>query len=104
MTDCVAFEAAMAESPDLARLPRGAREHAAGCAHCARILTDFAAIVRQARDLATPEPPPQVWEEIRRQLEKEGIIHNGGPSRRSKREAKTAALPRLVHSTHRSGS
>lgn len=113
MTECEVFDAALADSPDLNRLARGARTHANSCVRCARILTDLEAIVAKAAGLAAtesaPDPPPEIWDQIRRQLEKEGIIHANGnaprrPKSKSKPKAKAGSMPRLVHSSPRSGS
>ncbi|MGH9534860.1 MAG: hypothetical protein ACRD2E_08380 [Terriglobales bacterium] len=79
MTECQKFEAALAETPELERLPGPARDHAGQCVRCARLLADFQGIVRQAQRLAAPEPPPETWDEIRRQLEAEGVIHPPEP-------------------------
>ncbi len=76
MTDCQKFEAALAETPELERLAPPAREHAGRCVRCARLLADFQAIVGQARGLLAPEPPQELWAEIRRQLEAEGLIRD----------------------------
>ncbi|MGH9489932.1 MAG: hypothetical protein ACRD17_05435 [Terriglobales bacterium] len=94
MTDCQKFEAALAETPELERLPRTARDHASRCVRCARMLADFHAIVAQARALAAPEPPPEMWERIQGQLRAEGIIREGD---RAESEAASTA-PHLAQS------
>ncbi len=76
MTDCQKFEAALADTPELERLAPPARDHARQCIRCARLLADFQAIVGQARGLLAPEPPPELWADIRRQLEAEGVIRD----------------------------
>lgn len=100
MTDCQKFEAALAETPELDRLPRTARDHAGRCVRCARLLADFHAIVAEARGLAGPEPPAHMWEGIRRQLQAEGIIQRPDAEPAA---ANAEAGPRLAHSAPRSG-
>ncbi|HZT73504.1 MAG TPA: hypothetical protein VE996_07640 [Terriglobales bacterium] len=111
MSDCESFDTALAASPDLNRLARRARAHAGSCRRCAALLRDLELIVERAASLAAnasePDPPPQLWDQIRRQLEKEGVIHANGRTtpRRAKPRPKSGGgpLPRLVHSTPRSG-
>lgn len=102
MTECEAFEAAMAETPDLGRLTRETRAHAAGCVRCGGLLSEIESIVDEARDLPTPEPPARIWEQVRRQLQKEGVIRAN--ARPAKPRARAAAAPRLVQSAPRSSS
>lgn len=102
MTECQKFEAILAETPELDRLPRTAREHAGRCVRCARLLADLRTIVAEARGLESPEPPARIWNEIRRQLQAEGTIHGQGAEPSG--GAAPAARPRLAHSAPRSGA
>lgn len=52
--------------------------HAAGCPVCQGVIEDLRLITHTSRQLALHEPPEQVWEAIRRQLEAEGLIHSQG--------------------------
>jgi hypothetical protein len=56
--------------------PPDAEAHAADCPNCRAVVEDFRAIASAASVLRdeSPEPPVHLWNSIREQLEKEGII------------------------------
>jgi hypothetical protein len=59
-----------------------ARAHVARCRSCRSLAEDFDAIRSMAHTLAaeTPEPPAYLWNSIRAQLEREGVIREPRPA------------------------
>jgi hypothetical protein len=56
-------------------VPEAARGHLAQCGACQSLIEDLTAIVATAHLLpAEAEPPARVWNSLRAQLEKEGVI------------------------------
>jgi hypothetical protein len=55
-----------------------ARAHVASCRGCRSLAEDFAAIAATAQTMAeeAPEPPAYLWNSIRAQLEREGLIRH----------------------------
>jgi len=45
----------------------------------AAVLSGWEDLLAQARSLASPEPPPDLWSQLRRKLEREGLIHDARP-------------------------
>lgn len=63
------------EQEGLTPLPAAARAHLAGCSHCQGFVADLATIVSLAYEMpAEVAPPARVWQALRAQLEREGII------------------------------
>jgi hypothetical protein len=63
-------------------LPEMARLHVAGCGPCQSLVEDLTAIVASAHLLpAEVEPPARVWNSLRAQLEREGIIKDPAAER-----------------------
>lgn len=61
--------------------PTEARDHLAGCRSCRSLADDFTAIAVTARNMAQEaEPPARLWNSIRAQLEREGIIREPRPA------------------------
>ena len=61
----------------------GARDHSRGCMDC-RGLADELATIRLAGVTLSEsdgQPPPQLWRNLRAQLESEGLIRSGTPAR-----------------------
>ncbi len=50
-------------------LNRAARRHIEGCAHCAALVNDIAAIIGDARELPTLAPSRDLWPEIEARIE-----------------------------------
>ena len=62
--------------------PADASAHVATCAACRSLAEDFAAITAAAQTMMgdVPEPPAYLWNSIRAQLEREGIIRRLRPA------------------------
>lgn len=75
--DCAVFEREFEAAARRENLPAAARAHLALCRHCQDMVEDFSLIAERVRQLAVTETIPDMWPEIREQLRREGIIHNG---------------------------
>ena len=60
----------------------GARDHSRACASCRALADDLATIRLAAITLpeSDDDPSPQLWRNLRAELEREGLIHNSRPS------------------------
>ena len=73
---CEEFEAGWEEFGDLEDLPVSLEEHRCSCPACKELVEDLRQIQQQARQmLPVEQPSDQVWEDIHRQLRREGHIH-----------------------------
>lgn len=92
--NCRQFELALADQPDTQQLSAAARAHLDECASCAAMVADFDAIATQVAQLPSLGPPVELWDEIRAQLLRDGIIHEPGECSQAEPDR-----PRLVRST-----
>jgi len=72
--NCDLFQVVLAEAEDPGKLDALGQRHIAACARCRKVLKQLQAITVEAKTLAHAEPPPAMWAQIRRQLEREGVI------------------------------
>ena len=72
--NCDLFQVALAEAEDPGKLDAPGQRHIASCARCRKVLKQLQAITVEAKTLARAEPPAAMWAQIRRQLEREGVI------------------------------
>ena len=80
---------------------KDAQAHLRDCAKCRQVADDLSAITVVARSMDEVEPPPQLWNSLRRQLVLEGLIGEGAPQSRPAPETQVrgwrgwfATLPR----------
>ena len=79
LPECQAFVDQLDSWMEGVRTPE-ARAHLAQCGGCSSLADDFAAITSTARSLAHDlEPPAYLWNSIRAQLAREGIIREQRP-------------------------
>jgi hypothetical protein len=68
---------AVLEQEGFVPVPDAARAHLAGCSSCKNLIADLTALVATAHLLPTEvQPPRRVWNALRAQLEREGIIRS----------------------------
>ncbi|MGH9785842.1 MAG: hypothetical protein ACRD88_16850, partial [Terriglobia bacterium] len=76
---CEDFEREWQELDDPSLFSPAMEDHGATCAACAARIRDVNRIRWEARQLiATEEPPDRLWLNLRRELDKEGLIREPG--------------------------
>ena len=79
MMNCEDFEREWQELDDPSLFSPAMEDHGATCAPCAARVRDVNRIRWEARQLiATEEPPDRLWLNLRRELDKEGLIRESG--------------------------
>jgi hypothetical protein len=79
MMNCEDFERAWQELDDPSLLSPAMEDHRTTCAPCAARIRDINRIRWEARQLIeTEEPPNRLWLNLRRELDKEGLIREPG--------------------------
>jgi hypothetical protein len=79
MMNCEDFEREWQELDDPSLFSPAMEEHQTTCAPCAARIRDVNRIRWEARQLiATEEPPDRLWLNLRRELDKEGLIREPG--------------------------
>jgi len=79
MMNCEDFEREWQELDDPSLFSPAMEEHQTTCAPCAARIRDVNRIRWEARQLiATEEPPSRLWLNLRRELDKEGLIREPG--------------------------
>lgn len=79
MMNCEDFERAWQELDDPSLFPPAMEEHGTACAPCAAQIRDVNRIRWEARQLIeTEEPPSRLWLNLRREMDKEGLIREPG--------------------------
>jgi hypothetical protein len=77
MMNCQEFERSLPEIVDGGEWSAEQRAHSQSCRTCSGLVEDLRVIAQEAKQLAaSEEPSPRVWQELRRALEAERLIHS----------------------------